>query len=69
VSYFEWVQDTQAYLWPEEQVNRELEKVILKSYGGVLKRALKEEITMRMAAYENGIERLAKAIQLRGYFP
>jgi glutamate dehydrogenase (NAD(P)+) len=56
VSYFEWVQDTQAYLWPEEQVNRELEKVILKSYGGVLKRALKEEITMRMAAYENGIE-------------
>jgi len=69
VSYFEWVQDTQAYLWPEEQVNRELEKVILKSYDEVLKRAVKEEITMRMAAYENGIERLAKAIQLRGFFP
>ncbi|MHA2062490.1 MAG: Glu/Leu/Phe/Val family dehydrogenase [Candidatus Sifarchaeia archaeon] len=69
VSYFEWVQDTQAYLWPEEQVNKELEKVILKSYDEVLKRAVNEEITMRMAAYENGIERLAKAIQLRGYFP
>ena len=69
VSYFEWVQDTQAYLWPEEQVNKELENVILKSYDEVLKRAVNEEITMRMAAYENGIERLAKAIQLRGYFP
>jgi len=69
VSYFEWVQDTQAYLWPEDEVNRELEKVISKSYDGVLKRAIKEEITMRMAAYENGIERLAKAIQLRGFFP
>jgi glutamate dehydrogenase len=69
VSYFEWVQDTQAYLWPEEQVNKELEYAILKSYNEVLKRAVNEEITMRMAAYENGIERLAKAIQLRGYFP
>lgn len=69
VSYFEWVQDTQAYLWPEEQVNKELENVILKSYDEVLKRAVKEEITMRMAAYENGIDRLAKAIQLRGFFP
>ncbi len=69
VSYFEWVQDTQAYLWPEKQVNKELENVLLKSYDEVLKRAVKEEITMRTAAYENGIERLAKAIQLRGFFP
>jgi glutamate dehydrogenase/leucine dehydrogenase len=69
VSYFEWVQDVQAYLWPEEEVNKKLEDVILKAYDQVLKRSMKEDVSMRMAAYENGIERLAKATQLRGFFP
>ena len=69
VSYFEWVQDVQAYLWPGEEVNKKLEEAILKSYDQVLNRAMKEEVSMRMAAYENGIERLAKATQLRGFFP
>ncbi len=68
-SYFEWVQDTQAYLWPEAQVNKELEAVILKAYNEVLKLATTDEITMRSAAYCKAVERLAKAIQLRGFFP
>jgi glutamate dehydrogenase (NAD(P)+) len=69
VSYFEWVQDVQAYLWPEEEVNNKLEQIILKAYNEVFKRATKEKISMRMAAYENAVQRLAKAIQLRGFFP
>ncbi|MFX1519032.1 MAG: Glu/Leu/Phe/Val dehydrogenase [Promethearchaeota archaeon] len=69
VSYFEWVQDVQAYLWPEEEVTKRLEQVILKAYNEVLKRATEEKISMRMAAYENAVQRLAKAIQLRGFFP
>ncbi len=69
VSYFEWVQDTQAYLWPESQVNKELEAVILKAYNEVSHLSKKEEITMRSAAYCQAVERLAKAIQLRGFFP
>lgn len=69
VSYFEWVQDTQAYLWPEAQVNKELEAVILKAYNEVSLLSKKEEITMRSAAYCQAVGRLAKAIQLRGFFP
>jgi len=68
-SYFEWVQDTQAYLWPEEEVNRELEKVILKAYNEVFNLSTKQEISMRAAAYCKAVERLARAIQLRGFFP
>jgi glutamate dehydrogenase/leucine dehydrogenase len=69
VSYFEWVQDTQAYLWPEEEVNRELEAVILKAYNEVFNLSKTQEFSMRGAAYCKAVERLARAIQLRGFFP
>ncbi len=32
VSYFEWVQDIQQFLWSEEQVNQKLEELMLRSF-------------------------------------
>ena len=35
VSYFEWVQDIQQFLWSEEQVNQKLEELMFKAFHQV----------------------------------
>src|SRR5262249_20733636 len=35
VSYFEWVQDIQQYLWTEHQVNEKLKELMAKAFGQV----------------------------------
>jgi glutamate dehydrogenase (NAD(P)+) len=32
VSYFEWVQDMQCFFWPEDEVNRHLERIMVQSF-------------------------------------
>src|SRR2546430_8632609 len=36
VSYFEWVQDIQQFLWSEEQVNQKLQELMLKAFRRVI---------------------------------
>src|SRR5439155_46459 len=36
VSYFEWVQDIQQFLWSEQQVNQKLEELMLKAFNQVI---------------------------------
>jgi len=66
VSYFEWVQNFQHYSWEREQVNRELQKVMARSFDTVYKLARKEKVTMRTAAYMIAIQKVAHATELRG---
>ncbi|NLC68556.1 MAG: Glu/Leu/Phe/Val dehydrogenase [Clostridiaceae bacterium] len=66
VSYFEWVQNNQAITWEEEEVNHKLEKVMLKAFNDVLKKAGEKNTTLRMGAYMLALERLAKVNKLRG---
>ena len=35
VSYFEWVQDIQQWLWDEDQVNEKLQQLMLKAFHQV----------------------------------
>ena len=35
VSYFEWVQDIQQFLWSEEQVNQKLQELMLRAFHQV----------------------------------
>jgi glutamate dehydrogenase/leucine dehydrogenase len=35
VSYFEWVQDLQANFWDEEDVNRSLDRLMMRSFHDV----------------------------------
>ena len=66
VSYFEWVQNFQHYSWEREQVNRELQKVMARSFKAVYELARKEKETMRTAAYMIAIQKVAHATELRG---
>ena len=65
-SYFEWAQNLQQVFWDEDHVNKELEKIMVRSYRAVADRAKNEKITMRTAAYALALERVARAEKLRG---
>jgi glutamate dehydrogenase (NAD(P)+) len=69
VSYFEWVQDIQAYFWSEKDINARLQEIMVKAFGDVYDCSQKEGVPMRMAAFMVGLDRLAKAVHSRGMFP
>ncbi len=69
VSYFEWVQNIQSLMWDEEEVNRALEKIMIRAFDEVWDRAKGHHTSMRMGAYMTALERIVKAKQIRGVFP
>jgi glutamate dehydrogenase (NAD(P)+) len=69
VSYFEWVQDLQAYFWDEDEVNHKLRKIMEIAYLDVLASAEEHKVKMRTAATILGVSRVAEAHQTRGLFP
>jgi len=69
VSYFEWVQDLQGFFWDEDDVNRQLQRIITSSFNDVHKTSQKYKVDMRTAAYILAIDRVASATQVRGLFP
>lgn len=69
VSYFEWVQDIQAYFWNEDDVNRRLQEIITKAFREIYETSQKEKVDLRLAAFMVGLNRLAKTVKLRGTFP
>jgi glutamate dehydrogenase/leucine dehydrogenase len=69
VSYFEWVQDLQELFWDEDDVNRRLERVMVKAFIDVHASAKKYNVDMRTGAYIVGIERVANAMRTRGIWP
>jgi len=69
VSYFEWVQDLQAYYWTEDEVNDRLRMIMEKSHVDVLDLAEDRKITMRTAATVLGVSRVAEAHVTRGLYP
>ena len=69
VSYFEWVQDTQNYIWSLDEVNQRLKRILQDAFQRTLNRAEKNNVDMRTAALMEGIERVAQAKLARGLFP
>ena len=69
VSYFEWVQDIQAYFWSEEEVNDRLRLIMEKAFETVYELANEKGLTMRQAAHWVGVGRVAEAHLTRGLFP
>jgi glutamate dehydrogenase (NAD(P)+) len=69
VSYFEWVQDLQELFWDEDDVNRRLERVMVKAFADVHNAAKRYNVDMRTGAYVVGIERVASAVRTRGVWP
>lgn len=69
VSYFEYVQDINAYYWDLERVNKELKKIIINAFEAVYKLVKEKNVSYRIAAYMIAVSRVARAIELRGIFP
>ncbi len=69
VSYFEWVQDLQAYFWAAGEVNSRLREVMIRSYQQVQHRSEERGVPLRQAAYEIGVEKVAHATEVRGIYP
>jgi glutamate dehydrogenase (NAD(P)+) len=66
-SYFESVQNDANYYWPKEEVLQKLDQKMTSAFHGVLDMSLQQKVTMRDAAYMVAIDRVAKAMQLRGW--
>jgi glutamate dehydrogenase (NAD(P)+) len=69
VSYFEWVQDIQAYFWSEDQVNARLREVMDRTFDEAATLAEERGVRLRLAALALGIGRVAEAHRARGLFP
>ena len=69
VSYFEWVQDVQAYFWSENEIVGRLREIMTRAFSDVLNISLKENVDMRTAALIKGIQRVTDAKLVRGIFP
>jgi glutamate dehydrogenase (NAD(P)+) len=68
VSYFEWVQNLQHFRWEEREVNDKLGNIMRKAYREVAARAKEEGgVSLRVAGYQVGIERVLEAARIRGY--
>lgn len=68
VSYFEWVQDRQGFFWREDEVNDRLKHMMEKSFDTVVRYAETHNVNNRIAAYIVAIDRVAKALKLRGIY-
>jgi glutamate dehydrogenase (NAD(P)+) len=67
VSYFEWVQNQQQVRWDEREVNDRLGSIMRGAYREVNALSKDEGGTLRTAAFQIGIERVAEAATARGY--
>ena len=69
VSYFEWVQGLQSFLWKEAEVNAKLREIMVRSFGEVLARAEMLEVDLRMGAYALAVAKVVQALEVRGIYP
>lgn len=70
VSYFEWVQGIQSFFWSEAEVNSKLKITMVDAFQRVLACMQKHKTRdMKTAALITGVDRLNRAMLLRGLFP
>ncbi len=69
VSYFEWVQGLQFFFWTDEEITRQLERIMVSAYTAVINEARRRGIDNRTAAQVLAIDRVAQALMLRGIYP
>ncbi|KAJ6851681.1 glutamate dehydrogenase 2, mitochondrial [Iris pallida] len=67
VSYFEWVQNIQGFMWEEEKVNNELQKYMRSAFKNIKGMCRTHDCSLRMGAFTLGVNRVARATLLRGW--
>ena len=68
VSYFEWVQNLERFFWDEEQVNRNLEHIMVRSFEKVWSFSAERKVPLRLGAHMLAVEKVASAVRQRGIF-
>ncbi len=69
VSYFEWVQDLAQFMWDEDQVNKQLRKLMLGAFTRVRNEAKRRKTSNRIAALSLGVQKVALEKTKRGLYP
>ena len=67
VSYFESVQNDMNFYWTKEEVLQRLDDKMTSAFKAVYEMSLKENVSMRDAAYMVAIARVVRAMELRGW--
>jgi len=66
-SYFEQVQNDMNFYWTKQEVLEKLDTKMTNAFNAVLDRSQQETVYMREAAYMVAIDRVVKAMSLRGW--
>jgi glutamate dehydrogenase (NAD(P)+) len=69
VSYFEWVQDQQKFMWDLIEIQERLRRLLRGALGRVLEAADRLDTDWRTAALSVAIARVAEAARLRAIYP
>jgi glutamate dehydrogenase (NAD(P)+) len=69
VSYFEWVQDRDAFFWTVDEVNARLRRIMVGAFQDVLRTSQAHGVDLRVAAQMLGVSRVAEAVRVRGIYP
>ena len=69
VSYFEWVQDREAFFWTVEEINARLRRIMTRAFEDTLRVAREHDVDLRTAAYMLAVGRVAEATLTRGIYP
>ncbi|MEM4673352.1 MAG: Glu/Leu/Phe/Val dehydrogenase, partial [Pyrobaculum sp.] len=67
MSYLEWVENLQWYIWDEEETRKKLEQIMSRNVKNVYEKATREKWTMRDAAIVTALDRIYKAMKVRGW--
>ncbi len=66
VSYFEWAQNNMGYYWTKEEVWAKLKVLMDKAFADTWQIYTTKKVNPRMAAYILAVDRVVKAMKLRG---
>jgi len=67
VSYLEQVQNAHNYYWPISQVHKQLDQRMSTAFQSLWDLSQQRKISVRDAAYQISVERVAKACEIRGW--
>jgi len=66
-SYMEWAQNRHGIRWDRQREDDELQRLLRNAWNAVESRSSEDKISIRLAAYAIGVERVKSAIDLRGF--
>lgn len=66
VSYFEWLQNISNNYWTLEEVDKELQEKMIPAFHDIWKMAKAYKTDLRTAAFIVALDRIAKAMKVRG---